>query len=147
MEYRCILCPTDGSELSQKSGDIAAYLSKLSGARLILLHVMQKWHHYRSDLLITDSAEWEAIHKDWLKEGQELLDREEERLKKKGSGYIKQELKDGEAAYEIVTVAHEQHADLIVMATHRASLIEKLFSDSISYHVTKNTPCPILWVY
>lgn len=147
MEYRCILCPIDGSELARKSGDVAAYMSRLTGARLILLHVMQKWHHYRSDLLITDSAEWEAIHKDWLKEGQDLLDKEEERLKKNGAGYIKKELKDGEPAYEIVTVAFEQHADLIVMGTHRASLLEKLFTDSTSYHVTKHTPCPVLWVY
>ena len=69
------------------------------------------------------------------------------KLKSRGIRNIKTELRDGETAYEIIQIAFEQHANLIVMATERASLVEKLFGNSVSYNVTNKAPCPVLWVY
>lgn len=145
MEYRCIVCPIDESGLSDKAEETAAYLSGLTGARLILVYVMRKWHD--SEILVTDSEEWGKIRQQWLDDGRELLDREAERLRARGMRNIKTELRDGETAYEIIQIAFEQHASLIVMATERASLAEKLFGDSVSYNVTNKSPCPVLWVY
>lgn len=141
MEYRSIICPINDSTLSEKGEETAAYLSKNSGARLILMHVVEKWHH--SSYMATDSKEWNALHNEWLDDGRKLLEREEAKLKRVGVINIETVLREGDSAYEIIAVAKERRTDLIVMATHHYSIVGRLFID----RVTKKTPCPILWVY
>lgn len=145
MQYNNIVCPVDGSELGDKALEEAAYISKISGAKLILLHVVERW--YRSAHLATDSTEWQAIHEGWLNEGQELLEKEVARLKAGGVKSIETILRDGDASYEIVAAAAERKADLIVMASHRYSPVGKLFMGSIIDKVSKKSPCPVLWVF
>ena len=53
MELKNILCPLDGTELTDKVEDAAQYLAKISNARIILLYVVEKW--YRSEGLVTNS--------------------------------------------------------------------------------------------
>ncbi len=145
MQLRNIVCPVDGSELTGKVLNAAAYLSKVSDARVILVNVVERW--YKAQPLVTDSKEWQAIHDGWLKEGKELLEKEAERLKKMGVKHIDTVLSDGDAAYEIIALANERNADLIVMATHRYSPVGKLFHGSITDKVTRKSPCPILWLF
>ncbi len=146
MEYKNIICPiVDGSELGDKGEAVAAYLSKISGAKLILLNVVEKW--YRSAEVVTESSEWQDIHKQWLNEGRELLKKEEAKLKGRGITNIESVLSDGDAAHEIVALAVERSADLIVMATHRYSPAGKLFHGSVTDKVTRHAPCPVLWVF
>ncbi|MFZ3066421.1 MAG: universal stress protein [Nitrospirota bacterium] len=145
MEYKSILCPIDGSELSEKVEDAGVYLSKISGAKLILLNVVEKW--YRSAHLVTDSTEWQNIHTNWLNEGRGILEKEAAKLKEKGVKDIEMVLRDGDAAHEIIALAMEQRADLIIMATHRYSPVGKFFMGSVTDKVTKSSPCPVLWVF
>lgn len=145
MEYKSILCPIDGSELSEKVEDAGVYLSKISGAKLILLNVVEKW--YRSAHLVTDSTEWQNIHTNWLNEGREILEKEAAKLKEKGVKDVEMVLRDGDAAHEIIALAMEQRADLIIMATHRYSPVGKFFMGSVTDKVTKSSPCPVLWVF
>lgn len=145
MEYKTILCPIDDSELSGKVLEAAEYLGKLTDAKVILLNVVEKW--YRSEPLVTDSEEWEAIHEGWLKEGRELLADRAVKLRQKGLKHIETILEDGDAAYEIVAIANQKRADLVIMATHRYSPVGKLFIGSVTDKVTKKSPCPVLWVF
>lgn len=145
MEYKTILCPIDGSELSGKVEDAGVYLSKISGAKLILLNVVEKW--YRSTHMATDSAEWQNIHTNWLNEGKAILEKEAAKLKQKGVKDVEMVLRDGDAAHEIIALAMEQKADLIIMATHRYSPVGKFFMGSVTDKVTKSSPCPVLWVF
>ena len=144
MEYRIILCPIDQPELSDKGVDTAAYLSKLSGARLILLQVGEEW--YKSQAVTTDSREWAAIHKEWLDEGRLLLKNAEARARDTGLNNVETVLTEGDAAHEIIKEAKKRMVDLIVIATERHSKIEKLFVGSITDRVTKYSPCPVLLV-
>lgn len=145
MELKTIICPVDGTELSDKILDAAAYLHKISGAKLILLNVVEKW--YRSEPLTTNSKEWKDIHEGWLNEGREVLSSAVERLKGMGVKNIDTDLRDGDAAYEIIAIATEKMADLILMATHRYTPVGKLFLGSVTDRVTKKAPCPILWLF
>jgi len=145
MEYKNIICPVDGSELGDHAMEEAAYISKVSGAKLILLNVVEKW--YRSADVVTDSPEWQEIHEKWLNEGIELLKKEEARLKKEGINNIESVLRDGDASHEIIALAMERRADLIVMSSHRYSPVGKIFMGSITDRVTKKSPCPVLWVF
>ncbi|HBR18118.1 MAG: hypothetical protein A3G39_03630 [Deltaproteobacteria bacterium RIFCSPLOWO2_12_FULL_43_16] len=145
MEYKNIICPVDGSELGDRAMEEAAYISKVSGAKLILLNVVEKW--YRSADVVTDSPEWQEIHEKWLNEGSELLKKEEARLKKEGINNIESVLRDGDASHEIIALATERRADLIVMSSHRYSPVGKIFMGSITDRVTKKSLCPVLWVF
>ncbi|MBI5970498.1 MAG: universal stress protein [Deltaproteobacteria bacterium] len=145
MEIKTILCPVDGTELADKVLEAAAYLGKALDARVVLLNIVEKW--YRSAPFTTDSAEWETIHEGWLKEGRAILETNAGKLKAMGVKHIETTLGDGEAAYEIVAIATQKNADLIVMATHRYSPMGKLFIGSVTSKVSKHTPCPIMWVF
>lgn len=145
MELKTIICPIDGTELADKVIDAAAYLNKVSGARIVLLNVVEKW--YRSEPLTTNSKEWQAIHEEWLNEGREVLSGAVQKLKDKGVKHIDTDLRDGDAAYEIIAIATEKMADLIIMATHRYTPVGKLFLGSVTDRVTKKAPCPILWLF
>lgn len=145
MDYKTIICPTDGTEVSEAALRHAAYISKISGARVLLLHVVEKWYH--ASHIVTDSVEWDAIHKEWLDKGREVLASDAEKLKTYGAAHIDTILRDGDASYEIVALAVEKRADMIVMATHRYTPIGKLFTGSVTDRVTKKSPCPVFWVF
>lgn len=145
MGYKNIICPVDGTELGDKALAEASYLCKVTGAKLTVLHIIEK--AYRMAHVITDSDEWKKIHGEWLKEGEELVKREKDRLKSDGLDSIEMILREGDAAYEIVAQAIEQRADLIVMASHRYTPVGKFFMGSHIDKVTKQAPCPVLWVF
>ena len=50
----------------------------------------------------------------------------------------------GDVAAEIVTIAKERGAELIVLASHKASPLGKLLMGSRTYDVFLDAPCPIL---
>lgn len=147
MQYKTIVCPIDASnpKLTEAATAQAAFICKLSGAKLILLNVVERW--YRSAHLVTDSKEWKNIHENWLKEGEEAVKKVAASLKAEGVKEIDVEVRDGDAAHEIVATAVEGRADLIVMATHRYSTVGKLFLGSVTDKVSKHSPCPVLWVF
>mgnify|MGYP001592273584 CR=1 FL=1 len=144
MSYKSIICPVDGSELGDKALDEAIYLSKISGAKLILLYVSEKAF---KAVIMSDSKEWDAIREGWLAEGRDLLLKENGKVDASGVKDIELVLRDGEVSNEVVAEALEKGADIIVMASHRYSPVGKLFYGSIVDRVTKRSPCPVLWVF
>ncbi len=145
MEYRHILCPVDGSELSEAGLKHATYLSKITGGKLTILHVVEKW--YRAADVATDSDEWTAIHMGWISKGRELLEAEATKARESGLEDLQTVLREGDATHEIIAMAVEQRADLIVMATHRYSPVGKLFMGSVTDRVSRHAPCPVMWVF
>src|SRR5439155_9621664 len=109
LAVRTILHPTDFSERSRYAFWLACALARDYGARLIVLHVADAPPIvYGEGILPPNPAELRAA-------AQEQLDRLQvphanvraERL-----------LEQGDAVSEILRVAQEAHADLIVMGTH-----------------------------
>ena len=145
MDYKLIICPIDNSGLKDKAIEISSYIAGMSGAKLVLLNVVEKW--YRSEPMVTDSPEWTSIHEAWLDEGRELHESEAKKLVESGFKNIETILCEGDASHEIVAEAIKNRADLIVMATHRYSTAGKFFLGSVTDRVTKKSPCPVLWVF
>lgn len=144
MEYKNILCPLSGSEFSEKALDTATYIAKLTGARLILLHVVERW--YRSEPLATDSTQWQDIRDQWLDEGRKLLEKYAARLKGEGVAHIETILEEGDAAHEIIARAKERNIDLLVIASHRHTVVGHLFAGSYMDKIINHIHCPVLWV-
>jgi nucleotide-binding universal stress UspA family protein len=50
----------------------------------------------------------------------------------------------GEAAPEILRIAHEEHVDLIVIASHGLTGWRRLVFGSVTEKVMRQAPCPVL---
>jgi Universal stress protein family len=55
--YSSILVPHDGSEMSDKALSHAVYLSKKTGAEIVILHVVEHAHKIGSTALLATSKE------------------------------------------------------------------------------------------
>lgn len=140
--YKTIIYPVGNSELAEKARSQAAYLAKTTGSKLLLLYVNEKFHS--TGVLASDSSEWMQIKEGWINEGKELLISEAKKLKELEVNNIEAVFGQGEVASEIVTIAKERNAELIILASHRASPLGKLLMGSRTYDVFKEAPCPIL---
>lgn len=144
IEYGSVLCIAGDSEPLEKTEIEAAKIARLSGGRLILLHVVEKWRN--SDFVTTDSPEWKAVHENWLAEGVALLEKKEELLRSLGLYSIKKVIRSGEKASETITVAVEQNVSMIVVPNYHSWSIKGLLANSFINDIVANSPCPVLWV-
>lgn len=143
MEYGCVLCIASDEEQLGKTELEAAKIAGMSGGRLILLNVDEKWRN--SDFVVTDSPEWKAVRENWLAEAMELLDKKEELLRSQGLYSIKKMVRSGEKAFEMITVAVEQNVSLIVVPNYH-SWIKGFLANSFTNDIIAHSPCPVLWV-
>ncbi|MCC7455105.1 MAG: MFS transporter [Crocinitomix sp.] len=140
--YRTIIYPVGNSQLADKAREQAAYLSKTTGSRLVLLYVDEKFH--TTGVLATDSPEWETVRQNWINEGKEMLISEAKKLKELGATNLEVIFGQGDVASEIVSLAKEKSAELIILASHVSSPIGKLLMGSRTHNIFKESPCPIL---
>lgn len=140
--YRTIIYPVGNSELAEKAREQAAYLANTTGSKLLILYVNEKFHS--TGLLATDSPQWNTIKEAWISEGKELLISEAKKLKEMKVNNIEAVFGQGDVAEEIVSIAKERNAELIILASHIASPVGKLLMGSRTYSVFKDSPCPIL---
>lgn len=141
-KYRTIVYPIGNSELADKAREQAAYLAKSTGANLLLLYVNQK--SYSTGILATDSKEFSNIRETWINEGKQILIEEAKKLKDMEVNNIEAVFGQGDVATEIVTIAKERSAELILLASHKASPLGKLLMGNRTYDVFLDAPCPIL---
>lgn len=140
--YRTIIYPIGNSELADKAREQAAYLAKSTGAQLLLLYVNEKSHS--TGILASDSDAWTTIKDAWISEGKDILKKEAKKLKEMGVANIEAIFGQGDVATEIVTIAKERSAELILLASHKISPIGKLLMGSRTYDIFLDTPCPVL---
>ncbi|MBN8692079.1 MAG: MFS transporter [Bacteroidetes bacterium] len=140
--YRTIIYPIGNSELAEKAREQAAYLAKKTGASLLLLYVNQKSHS--TGILATDSENFAQIRESWINEGKQILLNEAKKLKDMEVTNIEAVFGQGDVATEIVTIAKERNAELILLASHKASPLGKLLMGSRTYDVFLDAPCPVL---
>lgn len=142
--YKNIIYPVGNSELAEKGIKVLSDLCLSLNAKAILVYVEDKWH--ASDAVATDSPEWNQIRENWLKEGQALLDREAERLRKFGVPHIEKEMRFGEFSAEVSKVAAERNSEMIVLASQQASPVGTLLMGKRTYNLFRHVHCPILRV-
>ncbi len=141
--YRTILYPFGQSELTDKANQEAAYLAKISGAKLILVHVEDRFH---DTLVHTTSSQWKAIREDWLKETEISMQEETTKLRALGVEDLESIVAEGDVAETIAFLANDRKADLILLASHKTSPLGQLLMGERTFKIFKSAPCPILRV-
>jgi nucleotide-binding universal stress UspA family protein len=140
--YKKILVPLDGSELAKKGLEEAEKLAKFFEAELVLFQVVPFMPIYGSPELVTplivDEKQKEAVEK--------YLAALAEELKKRGFRVTTMVRTGQQVAAEIIDLAKEVGADLIVMCTHGRSGITRWVLGSTAHKVLIRAETPILLV-
>ena len=145
-----ILLATDGSEDAKLAARTAADLAEKTGSELHVVYVGAEGF-YETPLvdLATLEPTWVAreypdLLSDIERTERELLDNEVEQLEAAGGKITQAHLSMGKAAPEIVVVAEEIEAGLIVMGSTGQGGIRRTLLGSVSESVVKHAPCPVL---
>ncbi|QSR84273.1 universal stress protein [Methylacidimicrobium sp. B4] len=146
--YHCLLVPLEQSPVDDAVLGHARELARLSGARLVLLHVsplpafplagIEEW--------TLESGERIALRQDEaMNRARQYLEERARDLRSQGLS-AEVELALGDPVNQIVRTAKEKGADLIVMGSHAHSILGELFGRSTSFPVRRLAEAPILLV-
>lgn len=142
MFYR-IVVPTDFSDCAQEAWSVAKRVAATSGGELILTHVLTEIPRYGEGFFLTESAskieeaarKWAAASlEDWV-------------AKARADGLkVRSALRTGVPYDEIVALARDERADLIVIGTHGRGGMNRVLLGSVADRVVRLAPCPVLTV-
>jgi nucleotide-binding universal stress UspA family protein len=137
LPIRKILHATDYSEQARAAFDLACALARDFGAELVVCHVSPPPIIASGEGVLVDFPTGEA-------------EQMEGRLKHIQSDdpqvRVTHQLLRGDAAKEILRLAGDTKADLIVMGTHGRSGIGRLVLGSVAEAVMRKAPCPVVTV-
>lgn len=136
-----ILVATDGSEDSELSIHRAVDLAGETGAALHLAYVMLISHWIVPDTL--SDAQYNRLKDD----AQRLLDQQVEKAKSAGADTVQSHLRIGRRAdEEIIKLAEEIEADMIVVGSRGAGTISRAFMGSDAESIVRHADRPVLVV-
>ena len=138
-----ILLPTDFSECAKQAEAAAFDLVRKLDGELVLFQALVETPLYGEGLLSTQHVQ--AVYDAQRKWAAETLEARAADLRQNG---IKTSwrLQVGVPFEEIVKVAEEEHADMIVMGTHGRSGLNRVLLGSVAERVIRLAPCPVLTV-
>ena len=135
MATKTILFPTDFSHASDAALAHAETLARQAGARLLVVHVEEPPLAYGGGELYYGLPEPSSEHI------QAML--EKVRPADPAVPYAHRLLL-GDPAGEIVRLAGEEHAELIVLGTHGRTGLSRLLMGSVAEAIVRRAPCPVL---
>lgn len=141
-EFRCILCPVDFSESSQRAFEYALALASRLGAEVEVAHV----YHLSADAM--PEGVWE-VPSDLKAEITTHLQQQLDELVKRGSGAgvkVIASLCEGIPYVEIVRLAREHGVDMIVIGTHGRTGLAHLLLGSVAERVVRTADVPVVSV-
>jgi nucleotide-binding universal stress UspA family protein len=140
-----VLLATDGSDQSLRAARRAAELLR-SADQLTLLTVVTEIPGddaggFEGSVYTPEEMErvWDAE----LAEAREELERTAAALT---TARVEKRIEVGDVARTICRVAEELEVDVIVVGSHGRTGLERLFLGSVSEHVVRHAPCPVLVV-
>ena len=141
--FHRIVVPTDFSDCSQEAWAMAKRVAAAPGSELVLTHVLTEVPLYAEGILNVENArkvregarKWaEAALEDWVG-------------KARGEGLsARSALRTGVPHQEIVALAQDERADLIVIGTHGRGGINRALLGSVADRMVRLAPCPVLTV-
>ena len=121
-----ILVPLDGTELAERALPYAVAMARRYGSTLLLLEV--------------------ADHQHPVDDAESYLRRWSERLAEGCGVAVARDVLVGAASRAIVDEAAQRHVDLIVMATHARTGVDRMVRGSVADYVLHHAQVPVLLV-
>lgn len=132
---KTIVFPTDFSTASDAALEHAATLAKSMGATLLILHVEEPPLAYGGGELYYGIPEPDS---------ERILKMLEDVKPKDPAVPFTHRLSMGDPAGEIVRIATDEGAELIVLGTHGRTGVTRLLMGSVAEVVVRRAPCPVL---
>ena len=130
-----IMLATDGSDDAALSARAAVDIARKTGSEL---HVVHAWHS-------VPSTRFESyIHAQLQQEAREVLAEQVERIKGDGANVAEAHLREGPAVDEILDLAEEVGADLIVIGSRGLGPVKRVVLGSVSEGVVHHATRPVL---
>ncbi len=143
MKWSKIICPVDFSQISIEALELSSDFARTCGGSLVIVHVLEPilapTDFTFGPLTMTDIED-------------KLADRAMEGLKELSAKLqfpqekIELRVVRGIASQEIVKIAEEISADLIVMGTHGYTGLTHALLGSTAERVVRKAPCPVLTI-
>jgi nucleotide-binding universal stress UspA family protein len=146
-----VLLATDGSEDAKFATTTAVELANSTSSELHVVHVVEvayvfgassTWTGVPSGYPLTDPE----LEPDIEQQGRKLLDAEVDEVRSAGGEVAEAHLRIGDAAAEIVALAEDIEAGLIVMGSRGLGGIRRAVVGSVSEAVFRHAHCPVLVV-
>ena len=134
-----ILLATDGSEEAQLAATTAADLAQKTNSELHVLTVGPDYPLYE---LPEHPAGFEDVLRENRRESQEMLEQQAKRIEESGGTVKETHLLEGRADEEIVELAEEIGAGLIVMGSTGQGGLRRTLLGSVSDAVVRHAHCP-----
>jgi nucleotide-binding universal stress UspA family protein len=153
-----ILLATDGSTEAELAARSAVDLSQKTDSELHLIHVMDVakvglsmavLYSEATDpegVKLPDPVLEEELERSAKQEGREALDEEEQRVRSAGGTVAHSHLRMGEVEGEIVHLAEDLGAGLIVMGSRGRRGMRRALMGSVSDSVVRHAHCPVMVV-
>src|ERR687890_126654 len=135
-----ILLATDGSEEAQLAATTAADLAEKTNSELHLITVGPDLPLYE---LTEHPADFEDVLRENRREAKAVLEQQAKRIEQSGATVKETHLREGSAAEEIVEVAEELGAGLIVMGSKGHGRLRRALMGSVSDAVVRHAHCPV----
>lgn len=140
--FHRIVCATDLAPGAGATVDTALALAREDVARVVLLHVVEDVRDVRSLDVYRPVPETAAFHDALAERARAHL----LRLGADGRGLsgVTRRVATGRAWEEVVRVAEEEDADLVVIGAHAGGALGRLFLGSTASRVLRHAPCAVL---
>ncbi|BDZ68874.1 universal stress protein [Methanobacterium ferruginis] len=129
--FDTIMIPTDGSDYSRKAEDMALSLAKKLGSKVVAVHIIDDKLIYPYEVL---EDEGKAILKKVQEKGQE------------NGVEVHEILIVGSPTHDMAKITEKAGADLVVIATHGKTGLEKILMGSVAENALKKVHVPVLLV-
>jgi len=135
-----ILLATDGSEEAQLAATTAADLAEKTNSELHVLTVGPDYPLYE---LPEHPADFEDVLRENRREAKELLEQQAKWIEESGGTVKETHLREGRADEDIVEVAEEIGAGLIVLGSRGHGRLTRALMGSVSDAVVRHAHCPV----
>jgi nucleotide-binding universal stress UspA family protein len=135
-----ILLATDGSASSARAARRAARMAQAFGAELHVVHVMPVTQPYH---LLGSDAEGPSLYEEDLQWAKELVDGQVRKIEEEDAKVTKAHLRSGEPDAEVVALAEDIGADMIVVGSRGMSPLRRPIG-SVSSSIATHAHCPVL---
>jgi nucleotide-binding universal stress UspA family protein len=135
-----ILLATDGSEEAQLASTTAADLAQKTNSELHVLTVGPDYPLYE---LPEHPAEFQDVLRENRRRAKEVLEQQAKKIEESGVSVKETHLLEGRADEEIVALAEEIGAGLIVMGSRGHGRLRRSLLGSVSDAVVRHAHCPV----
>jgi nucleotide-binding universal stress UspA family protein len=146
-----VVLAIDGSEEASRAAEAAVELCEKTGSELHVVHVGE-------DFYLTAVTDLDMVAPTWVAQeypeseanfeqiAREVLDAEVEKVEAAGGTVAQAHLRMGAADAEIIDLAEEIEAGLVVLGSRGLGGVKRALMGSVSYSVVRHAHCPVLVV-